>query len=345
MKTIEAFAKYHRQKELLTDYIQIGSASLSLLGRNINVSNAPSLMGELVDACSIPHWSKGKRYPEPEKKIASVETSLANFGIIQHTAAFDYFSRNIIVDAMKFSERARVMLPSLTHDHQLLILSPQRRWVMSPCCNEVVDRLGDFSDRLDKLKDWLGWMPRPALVATFPIFHLMRRIRNRITHHDGIVGSDLEEYASSQAVTDAITAFRNQFARGALPPLPTFTRGTALSLHAVHAVLCGAFLYEVAKDLNEHVAELLSVDEFIDMAFYFSSIVDEHPLRTIRHKSAESRINYFLTERYLRSRLLVNGQMIIRRLRSQSLISREWPEASATAWKVARERHEQLLNV
>ena len=215
---------------------------------------------------------------------------------------------------------------------------------MSPCCNEIVDRLGDFSDRLDRLQDWLGWIPAPSLVATFPIFHLMRRIRNRITHHDGMIGADLEEYASSRDVTDAIAAFTRDFARRELPQLPAFTRGTSLALHAVHAVLCGAFLYEVAKAVNKHVTDLLSVDEFIDMAFYFSSIVDEHPYRTIRHRSAQNRISHFLSGRYLRTQDLVSGQTIITRLRNQNLSSRDRPEANTTCWRVARERHDQLLN-
>lgn len=44
-KNIEAYARYYRVKEELTEYIQIGAAALELLARNVSVANGPSLLG------------------------------------------------------------------------------------------------------------------------------------------------------------------------------------------------------------------------------------------------------------------------------------------------------------
>jgi hypothetical protein len=119
-------------------------------------------------------------------------------------------------------------------------------------------------------------------------------------------------------------------------------RGSSLQLEAVHSILFGAFLYEVAKELNARAVSLLDDEEFIDMAFYYSCIVDEHPFRTVRHRSAENRVCYFLAHRYLREVNAPGTDAVIRRLSTQRLpVGKD--ENITTHWHVALSRHLALL--
>lgn len=343
-RTIEAFAVFHRQKEILADYTQVASAALALLRRNIDVPDAPEMLGAMVDACGVKHWGKGKRYNRAIEKVDSGRAALANQGVIQQAAAFDFFSRNLLLDVMRFSPGARATMQLIKHDHRLLMLSPQRRWVVSHCCNDVVSNLGALSSRLDDLKSWIGWAPSEKLTPTLPLFDLLRRIRNRIAHDDAMIGSDLEEFSGGSEVRDAVRAFQTNYARGEAPSLPVFERGKRLQLEPVNAIFFGAFLYEIAKELNAHATGLLDDGGFIDMAFFYSMVVDEHPFRTKRHRSAEARINYFLIERYLRGDGNPGAQAIIQRLNNETLIAERPSKLTSTAWRVALDRHAQLLS-
>ncbi|WP_215762550.1 hypothetical protein [Acetobacter sp. P1H12_c] len=342
-RTIEAYATYHRKKELLTDHLQVATAGLSLLKRNIQTSNAPVLLGSLVDACSVDHWGKGKHYKNADEKVDFALASLAEQGIIQHVAAFDLFTRNLVQDIVRFSSRARATLPHCNHDHQLLRLSPAHRWVSNHCCHDLSGKLDTLSKRLDELKLWLGWRPSAKLAVTLPLFDLIRSIRNRIAHDDGMIGSDLQKLAASEEVKTAFAMFRAEYAKRDLPVLPAFKRGQRLNMKTVHAILFGAFLYEIAKELNVHATTLLNDEEYIDMAFYYSCVVEEHPFRTRRHRSAANRIAYFLAERYWRDRVAPGTSAIRNRLDGEALVDITQPEFNTSYWKVALSRHQELL--
>lgn len=342
-RTIEAYATYHRKKELLTDHLQVATAGLSLLKRNIQTSNAPALLGSLVDACAVQHWGKGKHYKSADEKVDTALASLADHGVIQHVAAFDLFTRNLVQDIVRFSSRARDTLPHCNHDHQLLRLSPGNRWVSGHCCHDLSGRLDTLSKRLDELKLWLGWRPSAKLAATFPLFDLIRSIRNRIAHDDGIIGTDLQELASSEEIKVALSAFRNEYAKRDLPPLPVFKRGQRLNMSTVHAIFFGAVLYEIAKELNTYATTLFNDEEFIDMAFYYSCVVEEHPFRTVRHRSAANRIAYFLAGRYWRDRAAPGVSAITNRLVDETLVHSSQPKFNSSCWKVALSRHQELL--
>ena len=341
-RTIEAFAAYHRHKELLTDYLQVSSGGLALLRRNIDVPNAPVLLGAFVDACGVKHWGKGKHYRSAVEKVDAGIAALGEQGVIQHVAAFDVFTRSAVQDASRFCAQARNGFKELNHRHELLRLSSAKRWVSHHCCNDVATRLGPLSKRLGELKQWISWTPSQKLSPTLPLFDLIRSIRNRIAHDGGIVGADLAEISGSPEVAAALVAFRSGYARRDLPPLPQFVRGQSLRLDAVHAILFGAFLYEIAKEVNVYIASLLVDDEFIDMAFYYSSLVEEHPFRTVRHRSAENRVCYFLTERYLREANAPGPERVIKRLASQIVVEPGEPAHDTTYWKVALARHKVL---
>src|SRR5215207_5521108 len=49
----------------------------------------------------------------------------------------------------------------------------------------------------------------------------------------------------------------------------------------------------------EHVSAQLTEGEFIDMGFHYGVMVDTHPFRTVRHRTAEARVGYFVGGRYL----------------------------------------------
>ncbi|KTR03653.1 hypothetical protein NS365_17875 [Aureimonas ureilytica] len=342
-KTIEAFAAYHRQKELLTDYLQVASAGLALLRRNVDVPNAPALLGALVDACGVKHWRVGKQYGSAAEKVEAGIKALGEQGVVQHVAAFDLFSRAAVQDACRFSARARHSFEPLNHEHALLRLSSAKRWVSGHCCNDVAGQLDNLSTRLDQLQVWTGWTPSPALAATLPLFELVRSVRNRIAHDASLVGSHLAELSTSSDTVKALAAFRKTYARADLPTLPEFVRGQPLKLDTVHAILFGAFLYEIAKEVNAHLVGLMDDDEFIDMAFYYSTVVEEHPARTIQHRSPEGRIRHFLADRYLRERGGFDGRRVIERLASQKVADTNDPANDSTYWKLALERHPVLV--
>lgn len=342
-RTIEAYATYHRKKELLTDHLQVATAGLSLLKRNIQTSNAPALLGSLVDACAVQHWAKGKHYKSADEKVDTALVSLADQGVIQQVAAFDLFTRNLVQDTVRFSARARNTLPHCKHDHQLLRFSPANRWVSNHCCHDLSGRLDTMSRRLDELKLWLGWRPTARLAATLPMFDLIRSIRNRIAHNDGVIGADLQDVAASEEIKAALAAFRTEYTKRDLPALPAFKRGQRLNMTTVHAILFGAFLYEIAKELNAYAASLLNDEEYIDMAFYYSCVVEEHPFRTVRHRSAANRIAYFLAERYWRDSAAPGASAITNRLAGKTLVHSSQSRFNSSYWKVALSRHQELL--
>lgn len=340
-RTTEAFAVYHRQKETLAEYVPVATAALGLLERNLSVPDAPAMLGAMVDACGVPHWGRGKRYTNPSAKIATAKAFLANHAVVQHVAAFDNFSRNLALDALRFSASVREN-PRVQHDHSLLMLSPQRRWVANHCCNDVAGKLGDMRDRLEELGDFLGWKVGPKLVPVIPLFHLARRLRNRIVHSDGMVGSDLEEFSSRDDVAAATSAFQAGFTRGKVPKLPEFRRGMPINLDPVHAIFFGAVLYEFAKELNGHVVSRMADDEFIDMAFFYAVIPDDHPFRLRNHRFAENRIGRFLSERYLRERKGPKPLAVIQRLSSSVVEDPDNPQSRTNLWRVALERHKAM---
>jgi hypothetical protein len=336
-RSIEAFQVYHFQKESLTNYLQVSSAGLSLLRRTIDAPNAPVLLGALVDACGVKHWVKGKRYNKAADQVDAGISALADLGVIQHVAAFDIFTRAAVQDLSRFSARARSAFPHLKHDHQLVRLSPANRWVSDHCCNDIAGRLGRLSQRLTELSTWTGWKPTPKLQATLALFDLVRSVRNCIAHGGGTVGSELEELAASKDISNALAAFRAGYTKGDLPPLPALVRRRPLGLQVVHAILFGAFLYEIAKEIRDYVVSWMDDDDFIDMAFYYSCIVEDHPRRTIRHRSVENRVGYFLSD-YWRDNHRPQRLDIVRRLTGETVDS-----GGMTYWRVALGRHEALL--
>lgn len=338
--SIESFSAYHSQKQLLSEYIQIGSAAFSLLMRNVDVENGAQLLGGFVDACSTKHWGRGKAFGV--SNVRQIQSDFANFGVVHQTSAFDQFSTSLVIEIAKFSSKARSKYEVLSHDHALLIKSPQSRWVMSPCCNELTDKIGKLSVRLETLKQRLDWVPSSKLVAIFPIFHLARKIRNSITHRDSMIGADLAEFRASSDVTAAFESFRTEYAQRDLPVFPDFHRGDRIKLEPVHAIFFGAVLNEIAKELNLHAVSLLEFEEFIDMAFYYSCMPDNHPFRTIRHKSAEARVKHFLSNRYWRQRSKISTAAVIARLASQKLESSAQSTQAPSLWTVALQRHREL---
>ncbi|MGR9206335.1 hypothetical protein ACU8OG_20740 [Rhizobium leguminosarum] len=340
-RNTESFITYFNQREALTNYLQVGTAAMELLLRNVTAANGPNLLGAFVDACAVSHWGKGKRYPNQIQVVTSGKAEVAHHGIIRHAAAFDNFSRNLVTDSMRFSESARRTLPKLSHDHSLLTLSPQKRWVVCPCCNQVVDKIGSLAERLETLQEWLAWKPTPKLRDTFPLFHLMRRIRNRIAHYDSMVGAELEEYSKGKEVEEAVRHFQKHYSKRTLPALPTFRRGERVMLEAVNSIMFGAVLYVIAKEMNEHAVSLMEDFEFIDMAFFYSSAVEEHSFRTVRHRAAEGRIAYFL-DRYLRRDPRSFKPKDISDRLSRQHVSDSGGSATSL-WAVALKRHRDLL--
>ncbi|OJT95330.1 MAG: hypothetical protein BGN83_18990 [Rhizobium sp. 63-7] len=340
-RNTEAFIVYVSQREALTNYLQVGTAAMTLLLRNVTAENGPDLLGAFVDACAVKHWGKGKRFPNQIEVVQNGTAEVAHHGIIRHAAAFDNFTRNITIECARFSESGRASLGKLAHTHSLVKKSPQGRWVVCSCCQEKADTIGNLARRLETMEEWLGWRPSPKLADIFPMFHLMRRIRNRIAHYDSMVGADLEEYSESKEVQDAIVHFRKHYAKRDVPTLPKFRRGARISLTAVNSILFGSMLYEIAGEINEHACSMITEREFVDMAFFYSSIVEEHPYRTVQHRTAEARVNYFL-DRYLRRGTRSVGlRDIIDRLGSKT-VSSESTEPT-TLWSVAVQRHRELL--
>lgn len=296
---------------------------------------------EFVDACGVSHWTTGKNYSEPLRKTHEVNRTFSRYAVVQHVAAFDLFSRNIVCDFARFSHWARKHIPDLSHTHELVLLTPQERWGMSPCCNEMANKLGDLKDRLVELRKLLSWSPSPRLEAITPLFDLCRMIRNRVVHGDALIGSELAEFSDSSDLTVSLKAFRTHFTRREFPQLPKFERGRLLDIKPVHAIFFGAVVYEFAKELNEHVCSKLTDGEFIDMAFYYGALSDFHPYRTIRHRTAINRVNYFLGRYLLGSS--IGHSAVIRRLKSQEIkASRNGKKDLTDLWKIACKRHDQL---
>jgi hypothetical protein len=332
-KNIEAYARYYRLKEELTEYIQIGAAALELLTRNVSVANGPSLLGGFVDACGVSHWTPGKNYAEPLRKTDEVNRTFTRYAIVQHVAAFDLFSRNIVCDFARFSHWARKHVADLAHNHQLVLLTPQERWGMPPCCNEMGNKLGDLRDRLIDLQRLLSWSLSSKLEAITPLFDLCRMVRNRIVHGDALIGSKLEEFSESSNMASAFNAFRKHFTRRSSPSMPKFERGRLLDLKPVHAIVFGAVLYEFAKELNQHVCSIMIDNEFIDMALYYGALVDFHAYRTMKHRTAGDRVRYFLDGRYVLG-IPIGRDAVIRRLKSQEIETRRMnKDVSTDLWK------------
>jgi hypothetical protein len=146
-------------------------------------------------------------------------------------------------------------------------------------------------------------------------------------------------------VKAALTAFRTHFSRGEFPPLPVFERGRLLDLKPVHAIFFGGVLYEFAKELNEHVCSKIMDGEFIEMAFYYGALAEFHPYRTIKHRTAEARVCYFLDGRYALGHSF-SRTAVIRRLKSQEINGRHKnKEVVTNLWKIARERHDEIAQL
>ncbi len=338
---IEAFARYHKAKESLAEYTQIGSAAINLLRVNISVSNGASLLGQFVDSCENLHWSEGKRFPDPVNKTKQIGQMLCHQVLVQQVSAFDLFSRSVVSDFSRFSTWARANCPELFHDHNLLNLSPQKRWVASPCCYEQEKKLGDLVGRLNDIERVTLWKPSERLQRIKPLFDLARMCRNRIAHYDGVVGSDLEEFSESFLVKSALVEFRRHYAKADLPAFPKWERGGSLHLKPENAIFFGAVLYEFAKEINIYVCSKMSDDDFVDMAFFYSCVVDTHPFRTIKHRDAEARINHFLASRYL-FRGVGRIKDVCRSLKDSVSSGSGRSAVTTTKWKVALDKHQAL---
>ncbi|MFH2136003.1 MAG: hypothetical protein ABII81_12660 [Pseudomonadota bacterium] len=335
----EAFARYHSAKESLAEYMQIGAAAIQLLKTNISVTNGAALLGQFVDACDMPHWGEGKRFPNPINKTQEISEMLCRHVLVQQISAFDLFSRNCISDFSRFSKWASNNCPNLKHEHAYAAKSIQNNWHVSPCCNEVTDKLGDLKERLNQLQQYTHWKPSQKLESIIPLFHLARRIRNRIVHSDGIIGSDLEEYSKSNETSSAFTSFAKGYTKSAPPLLPVFTKGEMLCIAPVHAIFFGAVVYEIAKEINQFICSKMDDDDMVKMAFHYGCLVETHPFRTIRHKTTEARIKHFLSSRYNYKSTLKMKDI------SVSLNKHKVSNKDATLlWRVAVDRHNFLAN-
>jgi len=340
-KNIEAFARYHAAKEQLAEYTQIGTAAIEFLKLNVSVKNGARLLGELVDACQISHWTIGKRFPDAVHKTTQIGSLLCRQVVVQQLAAFDLFSRNVVSDFARFSHWGRQNSRWLSHQHELVTLSPQGRWVASPCCYELPNKLGDLVDRVKELEKFLSWHPSTRLCSIQPLVDFARMCRNRVVHGDSIVGSDLDEFSKSHEFLAALKAYRNEYARRDLPKLPVFTRGHPIDLSPANAIFIGAVLYEYAREINEHVCSKMTVGEFVTMAFFYGTLVDTHPNRTIRHRDADARIKHFLASRYL-YRPTSEIRDIAPYLKAPVSANSGLKLVDSTLWKIALERHEVL---
>jgi len=340
-KNTEAFARYHEAKESLSEYTQIGTAAIQLLRLNVSVSNGASLLGQFVDSCGSLHWAEGKRFPDPVRKTAQIGEMLCHQVLVQQISAFDLFSRSVLSDFSRFSQWARKNCSELSHDHALLILSPQGRWVASPCCNEQENKLGDLVNRLADIERITLWKPSTRLKSILPLFDLARMCRNRIVHCDGVIGSDLAEFSQGNDVKNALHEFRKQYTKSDLPILPQWNRGDSLHITPENAIFFGAVIYEVAKEINLYVCSKLSDNEFVEMAFFYSCIVDTHPFRTIRHRDAEARIKYFLASRYL-YKDASRFKDVCTPLKGTVYSKKGKVATEMTMWKIALEKHVAL---
>lgn len=340
-KNTEAFARYHQAKESLAEYTQIGTAAIQLLRLNVSVSNGASLLGQFVDSCGSSHWSEGKRFPDPVRKTTQIGEMLCHQVLVQQVAAFDLFSRSVLSDFSRFSSWARENCPELKHDHALLAFSPQGRWVASPCCYEQENKLGDLIERLTDIERITLWKPSERLKPILPLFDLARMCRNRIVHSDGVVGSDLAEFSQGNDVKNALLDFRKQYTKSDIPILPQWKRGDPLHITPENAIFFGAVIYEIAKEINIYICSNISDDEFVEMAFFYSCIVETHSFRTIRHRDAEARIKHFLASRYL-YREASRIKDVCTPLKVKIYGGKGRSTIETTMWKVALEKHDAL---
>lgn len=341
-KNIEAFARYHHAKESLAEYAQIGTAAIHLLRRNITVSNGASLLGEFVDSCGSDHWSVGKKFPDPVPKTAQIGEMFCRHVLVQQVAAFDLFTRSVVSDFSRFSSWARTNCEELAHSHSLVVLSSQDRWVSASCCHEQENKLGLLSSRLTDVQKLIKWKPSKCLEEILPLFDLARICRNRVVHSDGLVGAELEEVSASAEVKSALKEFRKHYMKADAPLLPHWARGASMSISPENAIFFGAVLYEIAKEINSYVCEKITDAEFVEMAFYYSCVVETHSFRTIKHRAAEARIKHFLASRYLYKEASKIKNVSIPLKRTVATQSRKRQTVETTLWKVALERHEQL---
>jgi hypothetical protein len=339
--SIEAFARFHRAKESLAELTQIGTAAMNLLKLNVSVGNGAALLGAFVDSCEVKHWGNGKTFPNPAEKTSQIGSMFCRHILVQQVSAFDLFSTTIISDFARFSNWARANLPELKHAHKLIILSPQKKWVASPCCNELADKCGDLKDRIIDLDKLIGWRPSPKLKNIIPLVDLARMARNRIVHSDSMVGSDLEAVAKGKATHNAFAYFQAHYSRGDVPALPKWERGMELKLAPENAIFFGAVLSEVAKEINAYVCSKLTDKEYVEMAFYYSCFVETHPGRTIRQRDIDGRIKNYLSSRYMFDSA-VNIKTIYPYLKDPIVEKLGVSEERTTLWKIALQRHEVL---
>lgn len=128
-RSIEAFARYHRSKEALAELTQVGTAAFELLKKNVVGPDGGKILGALVQECQVPHWSPVKNFTSPVAKTSKIEELFCSHILVQQVSAFDLFTTSVASDLARFSANARETLPELAHDHHLLKLSPQARWV------------------------------------------------------------------------------------------------------------------------------------------------------------------------------------------------------------------------
>ncbi|ABM41756.1 hypothetical protein Ajs_1563 [Acidovorax sp. JS42] len=341
-QSIEAFARYHRSKEALAELTQIGAAAFGLLRQNVSGLNGGKLLGEFVHACQVPHWSPGKNFTDPVAKTTRIEELFCWHILVQQVSAFDLFTTSIASDLARFSASARETLPELAHDHALLKLSPQARWVSTSCCGDIENKFGDLRNRMDDLKRMVGWQPSTKLAKIRPLLELTRMARNRVVHSDGQVGSELEEFSDSKEVSEAHGYFSKQYTKASPPTLPRWKRGHALVVPPALAIFFGAVLYEFARELNIYASAKLTPKEFVEMAFFYSCVVDTHPGRTIRMNDTEGRIRNYLSERYLFGDAnAVNDVQVF--LKDPIAGEHGKKVIESTLWKVALSRHAELV--
>jgi hypothetical protein len=109
-----------------------------------------------------------------------------------------------------------------------------------------------------------------------------------------------------------------------------------------NAIFFGAVLYEFARELNHFACSKLTQKEFVEMAFFYSCIVETHSGRTLRMHDTEGRIRNYLSERYL-----FGGATSVKHMPSllKDVVRGELGGKTfeSTLWKVAHSRHNELV--
>lgn len=262
----EPFHQYHRRSEEFDRTTRITVAGLAYVRKQQRTSAGPAKLPTDGEPFGNNLWN------QPGKSVLPAKRLLAQMGVVHIVTLLEDFCVGVKAEHDRFAALTGQPVPEDTEgDEEVEGLSPKALY-----------------SQLRFRKDTLN--------AVEPFYDYFVKVRNCVVHRSGRVSKDLSRYSSNEKLQACVEGWKGPRGKK-IPALPSVVLGDDLPLLPRHAILASEICRRIAVDADMQLIGLLGENGMVAMAAHYS-LLAEQPIRTAARYSAQSILNYLVTDRY-----------------------------------------------